>query len=372
MMTNVSAMAQADGATNTSVTNPKAFYIASLNGIRALAFLLVFFSHAGLRHLVPGGFGVTVFFVLSGYLITTLLRLEVEETGKIDFKAFYLRRTFRILPLFYIVLVCAILFRWLGVLGGGFNRLGVTSQITHWSNYYLIWHGPEAVIAGTIVLWSLAVEEHFYLVFPWLYHWMNRGLKKNGQVLVLVAACVLCLVWRCVLIFVFKDENVRTEIATDTRFDSLLMGAALAIGANPALDKNRWFSIKTLRWLALAGLGVLLFTFLWRNDGFRFTLRFTLQSMALLPLFAYAILARGSVTYRALNTWGMNQLGVLSYALYLTHSIFLEYFTVHLHAGAVVIGAATLAAAIAEAKLLQVAVEKPMHRLRKRYSRIHA
>ena len=371
-MTDVTATSKAEAGASTSVSNPKGFYIASLNGIRALAFLLVFFSHAGLRNLVPGGFGVTVFFVLSGYLITTLLRLELQETGQIDFKAFYLRRTFRILPLFYIVLACAILLRWLGSLGGNFGALSMVSQITHWSNYYLIAHGPDSVIAGTIVLWSLAVEEHFYLIFPWLYHWMTHGLNRRGQVILLVTACVFCLIWRCVLIFYLGAGDVRTELATDTRFDSLLLGAVLAISANPALDRRQWFSMRWLRWMALSGIAVLLLTFLWRNDAFRFTLRFTLQSVALLPLFAYAILARGSLIYRFLNTWGMDQLGVMSYGLYLTHSIFLEYFTTHLHTGKLIIAAVTLAAALGAAKLLQVTVEKPMQRLRRKYSRVIA
>ena len=114
---------------------------------------------------------------------------------------------------------------------------------------------------------------------------MNRGLPRKSRVALLLAACAFCLLWRCVLIFHFKEGNVRTELATDTRFDSLLFGAALAIGANPALDRSRWFAIERLRWLALGGLAVLLITFAWRNDGFRFTLRFTLQSAALLPVF---------------------------------------------------------------------------------------
>lgn len=371
-MTNVTATAKVEAETTTSVSNPKAFYIASLNGIRAIAFLLVFVSHAGLKNIVPGGFGVTVFFVLSGYLITTLLRLELQETGKIDFKAFYLRRTFRILPLFYIVLACALLMRWIGMLEGDLSPLGVTSQLTQWSNYFLIWHGPDSVVAGTIVLWSLAVEEHFYLIFPWVYHWMTKGLTKQTQVIVLVTTCVLCLVWRCLLIFYFRDGLVRTELGTDTRFDSLLFGAVLAIGANPALDHRRWFSPKTLRLLALAGLAILLFTFAWRSDGFRYTLRFTLQPLGLLPVFAYVILAKGSFTYRFLNTWIMEQLGVMSYALYLTHSILLEYYTAHVHKGELIVGIITLASALVAAKVLQIAVEKPMQRLRRKYSRIHA
>ena len=77
-------------------------YIPSLDGIRAIAFLFVFIAHAGLDKIVPGGFGVTIFFFLSGYLITSILRLEASRTHKISLRKFYLRRAFRILPPMYI------------------------------------------------------------------------------------------------------------------------------------------------------------------------------------------------------------------------------------------------------------------------------
>ncbi|MBX9895794.1 MAG: acyltransferase [Nitrosomonas sp.] len=80
------------------------YYIPSLDGMRAVAAMLVFVSHAGWPHLIPGGFGVTIFFFLSGYLITTLLRREYESTGSISFKNFFLRRAYRIFPPLYIVL----------------------------------------------------------------------------------------------------------------------------------------------------------------------------------------------------------------------------------------------------------------------------
>ncbi len=79
--------------------------IPSLDGIRALAATIVFASHAGNQDVIPGLFGVTVFFFLSGYLITTLLRTEFEKHGRISLRNFYLRRAFRIFPPMYIVLV---------------------------------------------------------------------------------------------------------------------------------------------------------------------------------------------------------------------------------------------------------------------------
>src|ERR1700716_896812 len=105
-------------ASTGNLSAPGEGHIPSLDGVRALAFLIVFISHAGLKDLVPGGFGVTIFFVLSGYLITSLLRVEVERYGEIDIRSFYLRRAFRILPMLYLTLTVAILLGLAGETGG--------------------------------------------------------------------------------------------------------------------------------------------------------------------------------------------------------------------------------------------------------------
>jgi peptidoglycan/LPS O-acetylase OafA/YrhL len=353
-----------------SAAKSRSFHIASLDGIRGLAFLLVFFSHAGLRNIIPGGFGVTVFFFLSGYLIATLLRLEFKESGRIDLRAFYIRRAFRILPLFYLVLIAALLLRYAGQLSGSLDAPAIVSQFFQWSNYYLIVHGSTSVVGGTIVLWSLAVEEHFYLVFPLLYRWFRGHLNKAKQLWLLCGGCVACLLWRCALIFFFHRPYVRTELATDSRFDCLLLGVILAVAANPALDEPRWFSRKWLRALVPLAIACLVFTFVYRSDGFRATFRYTLQPLALLPLFAYAIRARGSASFRFLNSRIMTQLGVVSYGLYLVHAILLDWFSIHLHAGGAVVALTTFAAAFLVAKFLQITVERPFQSLRSRYIRV--
>src|SRR5512136_1771671 len=94
------------------------FQIPSLDGLRAISFLIVFIAHAGLGEYVPGAFGVTVFFFLSGFLITTLIRMEFDRLGRLSFKRFYLRRALRILPPFYLVLTGATALAGVGVLSG--------------------------------------------------------------------------------------------------------------------------------------------------------------------------------------------------------------------------------------------------------------
>src|SRR5205823_2329618 len=90
-----------------SKKSDEGFYIPSLDGIRAAAVMLVFVAHAGLNERVPGSFGVTAFFFLSGFLITTLLRMEFDRTGGVSLSAFYLRRSLRIFPPAYLVLFLA-------------------------------------------------------------------------------------------------------------------------------------------------------------------------------------------------------------------------------------------------------------------------
>ena len=137
-----------------------AFHIPSLDGLRAVSFGIVFVAHAGLEHFVPGGFGVTVFFFLSGFLITTLMRTEFEKSGTLSLKAFYLRRVLRILPPFYFVLSVATALTGLAILGGTLDRQAVAAQFLHYANYWIVAHGYSGQALGTGVYWSLAVEEH--------------------------------------------------------------------------------------------------------------------------------------------------------------------------------------------------------------------
>lgn len=115
--------------------------IPSLDGVRAVSFLMVFVAHAGLDWIVPGRFGVNIFFALSGYLITSLLIREQENNGYISLKLFYLRRILRILPPMYAVLFVAACFFWSTDQLHGVTIGGVCSQIFYYQNYY---HGRRA------------------------------------------------------------------------------------------------------------------------------------------------------------------------------------------------------------------------------------
>lgn len=315
-----------------------AFHIPSLDGLRAVSFGIVFVAHAGLEHVVPGGFGVTVFFFLSGFLITTLLRLEWQKSQAISFKGFYLRRVLRILPPFYLVLSAATLLTALGLLGGTLHAPAVLAQFLHYANYWIVGHGYSGQALGTGVYWSLAVEEHFYFLFPLIFVALQRSqASARSQALVLWGLCGAILAWRCFLIFGQHVPTDRTYLASDTRFDSILFGCALAVFRNPVLDGGPPGGLKLWQWVLLPlGLAVLLVTFLYRNDGFRETFRYSLQGLALYPVFVVGIRAPTFLPFRLLNWRPIAFLGVLSYSLYLVHHVVIFGLGFHLpevHAG---------------------------------------
>lgn len=301
------------------------FYIPSLDGMRAVAALLVFVAHAGWSHIIPGGFGVTIFFFLSGYLITTLLRREYESTGSINFKNFYLRRAYRIFPPLYIVLFLIALFALAGLVEHQMQPWAVVSQILYWTNYYMIFYGEEYLVPSTSVYWSLAIEEHFYFIFPVIFMLVMRRFTYANTALLFFSLCLLVLLWRCWLILEAGMSHEYTYYATDTRFDSLLFGCIMGVWRNPVADEA-WELSRCSSYAVLCGaLIVLLFCLVWRNGTFRETLRYTLQGLALFPIFWLAIRHSDWLIFRWLNWRPVRFFGVISYTFYLSHlfSIFM-------------------------------------------------
>ena len=344
-------------------------HFPSLDGLRAVSFMLVFLAHAGLEHRIPGGFGVTTFFFLSGFLITSLMRVEARSAGTVSLRHFYLRRVFRILPPFYLVLTLSTVLALLGVVPGALQLRPVMALAMHFGNYWFVLHGADGVPAGTPVYWSLAVEEHFYLLFPLLYLTTLRlGLGARRQGMLFLGLCAAIFVWRCVLVLGLGVATDRTYLASDTRFDSILFGCALAVGLNPVVDAQAGSDAPWKRWLFPAGLALLLFTFVYRAEWFRETLRYTLQGIGLIPVFVTAMRFPGWGPFRFLNRKWVAFFGELTYSLYLVHHVVL--YTVRaqlpdLHP--VLQGVLGLAISVAFAGAMYRFVERPFARLRRRF-----
>jgi peptidoglycan/LPS O-acetylase OafA/YrhL len=329
--------------------------------------LLVFLSHAGLDNLIPGGFGVTIFFFLSGYLITTLLRVEHEDTGRINFKRFYLRRVYRIFPPMYIVLATLVLLGCAGVVKSDMTVAGVTAQLVNFTNYYIILHGPSHLVPLTIPLWSLAIEEHFYFLFPLTLTLLLRRLGYRGVAVTFAMICTAVLLWRCYLVMDLGFTMHYTYMATDTRLDSLLYGCVMGVWNNPSLDRD-CLRINSRGWALLLFLSVvvLLVTFLFRSPVFRETFRYSLQGIALFPLFYCSVRFSSWPIFSWLELKLLRGFGVISYTFYLCHFACLRLAERYIEGSAITRGIGAFALAIAFACVTYFFVERHLGTIRRR------
>jgi peptidoglycan/LPS O-acetylase OafA/YrhL len=336
--------------------------LPSLDGVRAISFLIVFVAHTGLDHIVPGRFGVDIFFLLSGYLITLLLIREQSKTGTISLRHFYMRRALRIFPPMYAILGFTLLVLWLSHQMAGITWAGVCSQLFYYQNYFF----HPGIIPELGPLWSLAVEEHFYIFFPPLMVLlMARSENYRDIVKALLVLCGLILVWRCCVV-AFMPEGMRwARDASDTRADSILYGCVLAcLQQTPSC--GRIFQRHRLERYVIPGcLATLLLTFLVRNLIFRETIRYTLQGLAIAPLLYYVVHYPETRVGTLLNTRILSYIGVLSYSLYLLHALVLLQMHRIIH-GSVAVGLLSLPITIALGVLVRILIEKPMEKLRAR------
>ena len=353
-------------------------YVPALDGLRAVAILLVVASHAGLDRVVPGAFGVTLFFFISGYLITRQLLGGLARRGRIDFSGFYLRRVLRLAPAgVAYTLVAGLVF--VGA-GGAITLGGWLSAMFYGANVYDLWAGYRSSLAGVRhpfnILWSLAIEEHFYALWPLVLAAIWRARFAWWAILTL---CLGVLAWRlylfghctaahwpgvCGRVQAPPWQFNRLYLGTDTRLDSIAWGALLALAEQRG---QRWVTVaQRSTWLPIGAVIVLAAGFLAPGAFARHVVRTTLQGAALLTLFP-ALLGRDHIVRRLLCTRPAILVGRLSYSLYLWH--WGAFAVADALAGAhralwLAIG---LPLAVAGAGLSYWCVEKPMLRLRRRF-----
>ncbi len=295
-------------------------YFSGLDGLRAVSVMIVFVAHAGLGYIVPGGFGVTVFFFLSGFLITSLLIREHDTYGRIALPAFYQRRLVRLMPPLLITMSLAILAVLMGYANGALDPWTIFSQIFFFFNYYAQTPGPDISVDGFEILWSLSVEEQFYLFFPFVFIALARS---RWHIPVLVGAVVATLIWRWVRFEILGHGQSVIYISTDTRIDSILYGCLLAVIS--ARHPQRLTFLKDWQYAAMAvAVALLLVSFLLRDPLFRATLRYSLQGLALIPIFYLAVNLPGSWLFAWLNWKPVRKLGQYSYTFYLAHLVIIQ------------------------------------------------
>jgi peptidoglycan/LPS O-acetylase OafA/YrhL len=202
-------------------------YVPALDGLRAIAILAVLAQHAGFSG-VRGYHGVTLFFVISGYLITRLLLQERARTGRVDLRRFFKRRLARLGPaLVLVVLVTAV---WLLAIAEPFSRwwAGLVGSLTYTTDLVQAVSGNGAVGTYFQWSWSLGVEELFYLVWPAALLLMVRWRRSWWAAAALVAAVAGCWILRAALLAGGASHD-RFFFAPDTNADALLLGTLVAL-----------------------------------------------------------------------------------------------------------------------------------------------
>ncbi|MFN2428186.1 MAG: acyltransferase family protein [Candidatus Binatia bacterium] len=336
-------------------------YQPSLDGLRAVAVLAVMAFHANLPWAEGGFYGVDVFFVLSGFLITTLLAREQEGHRTIRLGRFYMRRTLRLLPaLLTLVVVLHVWSLW-------FVYPEQVRQLRRESAATLLYVANWAQIAGYIKplgffghAWSLAIEEQFYIVWPLALGVMLRHLSRTTILAVIASAAVASALWRAVLAG-DPDGFSRAFHGSDTRAEALLIGCFLAMSLqSPAvLAAVRRRRAAPVLGAAAAAVLALMFTLTtWPSPGIlRGGLTVTALATAMLILHLQAW--PGGALARTLAWRPLAATGQISYGLYLWQQpVILTLTPAILAAGPVETAAVRFAVTFAMAILSWVIVER--------------
>jgi peptidoglycan/LPS O-acetylase OafA/YrhL len=296
-------------------------YVPELDGMRAVAVGTVVCAHYHLLPGAPGGFGVTLFFFLSGYLITTLFYAEYQARGRIDVGLFYVRRWLRLTPPLAILVILAVALHSItrGDVGGGaVPATTIAAALLYYTNYYdLGWGMDPAHVIPFGICWSLAVEEHFYLVWPWI---MRKALPHPERLCgMILALCLSVLAWRAVARYGLGFSADHIEFATDCRLDSILYGALLRVGF-----ETRWSGLLARlmrpKLVLASAIVAICMSFAVRDAWFRETLRYSVQGLALMPVFMAVLTGNPLGLARKVLSWRpMVVVGRLSYAIYLFH-----------------------------------------------------
>jgi peptidoglycan/LPS O-acetylase OafA/YrhL len=319
---------------------PSAHY-AGLDGLRGLAVLGVLLYHAGVSW-APGGFlGVEVFFVLSGFLITSLLVAEWEGSSTIALGAFWARRARRLLPaLFCLVAAIGVYYALAGAAQAvpGLKGDGI-SALTYFSNWhqivaranYFAANGPVSPLEHT---WSLAIEEQFYLVWPlvvlavlWLEGRRASEDRRRPLALLLALSLAGAIVSALDMALMFDGGRNLTRVyyGTDTRASGLLIGASLAVGlallrlrAPAGRDAPRRFGLGPA---ALIGLAVTVAGMEFVNGAAPWMYPYGLLALdlAVVVVIAAAVTRPSCIAARSLAIRPLRGLGQISYGVYLWH-----------------------------------------------------
>lgn len=298
----------------------------ALDGVRALAIILVIVFHSGCPFLAGGFVGVDVFFVLSGFLITTILATEIQQSGTIHYGNFFARRLLRLVPALALLLSVYLL---AASRGSNFRHhltdAGLAIYLADFSRAWGWYGGGRPGLLGHT--WSLAIEEQFYLVWPWALLLLFRVVRRPGNRIALVAILAASLAaWRAVLFLGLGASFERVYNAPDTHADGLLIGCAVGL----AFTAGRLTASASVgRWAPPAAILGLLALSIAGNEAAAWMVSFggLLASLMAAALIIALVCRPESLAARLFALAPVVYLGKVSYALYLWHHPVMKLFT---------------------------------------------
>lgn len=327
-------------------------YNPALDGLRAVAVLLVIGFHAKVPGFGNGYVGVDVFFALSGYLITTVLMASLARTGSVGWAAFARNRAIRLLPPLLLLIGSVVLlapFFWPAA------NLPAEALLTglYLSSYtFPVFGQPDILQHG----WSLAVEVQFYLLWPFAVAWLAR-MKRRQAIRTLILLFVIATLWRF-HVYLSSGEWAPAYYRSDARLSGLIAGALVAFAA-PLMTQRLAAMVGAV---SLALLLALLADPSWKLP--RGVFAQPLLDIACAGLVASLAVAGGSRLARILSFRPLVATGLVSYGVYLFHYPIVRAFSTG--ADPLLVGATTVALSVVLAALSYRFLEAPLRKLKTR------
>jgi peptidoglycan/LPS O-acetylase OafA/YrhL len=299
-------------------------YRPALDGVRGISILAVMWLHGSQLWVGRGGFlGVDIFFVLSGFLITTLLIQEWEQNASISFRTFYIRRGLRLMPpLFVLIAVCLVV----AAIYPAPDGFVAKSKLILVALFYLTnWLPVYPVLGHT---WSLGIEEQFYIVWPFLLFLLLRSrLNRHAVVLIMLGGVAVIAGHRAVLWY-HGANGMRLYIGLDTRADSLLIGGIIgALISWDLIPRERWLlrALRVFTVLSIFAIAYLMITLSFLS-WFLFVGGHTLFAVMVAGVIINLFYAPLNLITNVLEFSALRWFGRLSYGLYLWHlPVYLAY-----------------------------------------------
>ena len=326
-----------------AVSHTRLAYLPALDGVRACAVVAVMMFHGGIPHMAGGFMGVDAFFVLSGFLITSLLIGEWRQTLTIKLGAFWARRARRLLPALFMMLLFVAFFASVIVPRGTYGalRLDALSTLLYVSNWHFIlvnsnYFNEAAASSPLLHTWSLAVEEQFYVIWPLVVLGVMHFTKSLRA---LFALCVAAAIGSAVWMYVVYDGGLNTNrayLGTDTRSQCLFIGCALAVGlvllAQRSHEEGRlakgelWRPVHNVGLAACGLLGiagaagaVVIWVLTTSTSSFPYNGGFFLIGLCVGAVILSIVAAPRSVVPLVLAVTPVRYVGRISYGLYIWH-----------------------------------------------------